>query len=54
MRRLVLIALACMSTAAGAQVQCGIPPIPPVGCRVGPCVCDANGDNCHWEMICSR
>lgn len=38
---------------ASANLNCGIPPIPPVGCKVGPCVCDQNGQNCHWTFVCS-
>ena len=25
------------------NMSCGIPPIPPIGCQVGACVCDQNG-----------
>lgn len=35
-----------------ANLSCGIPPIPPIGCKVGPCVCDQNGQNCQWTFIC--
>lgn len=37
---------------AGAQanMNCGIPPIPPIGCTAI-CVCDGDG-NCSWEFIC--
>ena len=31
---------------------CGMQPIPPMGCKVGACVCDTNGNNCQWTMIC--
>ena len=34
------------------NLSCGIPPIPPVGCRVGSCTCDQNGSNCRWNFIC--
>ena len=34
------------------SLACGIPPIPPVGCRVGACVCDQYGQNCQWTCIC--
>ncbi len=40
------------ATKAKANMACGIPPIPPIGCTVGPCVCDQNGNNCQWTMIC--
>ena len=33
--------------------QCGIAPIPPLGCRVGACVCDQSGRNCQWQMVCN-
>ncbi len=35
-----------------SNLSCGIPPIPPIGCKVGPCVCDQNGQNCQWTFIC--
>ena len=34
------------------NMKCGIPPIPPIGCRVGACVCDQNGNNCQWTFAC--
>jgi len=33
-------------------VKCGVPPIPPVGCKVGDCVCDQSGNNCHYVFVC--
>lgn len=35
------------------NLSCGIPPIPPIGCRVGACVCDQYGNNCQWTFICN-
>ena len=35
-----------------SSVNCGIAPIPPVGCRVGACVRDQNRRNCHWTFVC--
>lgn len=40
------------STVTRANFGCGIPPIPPIGCRVGPCVCDQRGQNCRYQFIC--
>ena len=37
---------------AQSSLACGIAPIPPIGCRVGACVCDQNGQNCQWTFIC--
>jgi hypothetical protein len=37
---------------AQSSIACGIAPIPPIGCRLGSCVCDENGNNCHWTFIC--
>lgn len=34
------------------NLACGIPPIPPIGCRVGPCICDQSGRYCQWQFIC--
>lgn len=48
----LLIGLGAVGPAV-ANLACGIPPIPPVGCKVGPCVCDKQGQNCQWTMICS-
>jgi len=35
------------------NLQCGIPPIPPIGCDRDDavCVCDRNG-NCQWLWQC--
>lgn len=50
----VAVALAAMwGGPALANLACGIPPIPPIGCKVGVCVCDKNGQNCQWTFICS-
>jgi hypothetical protein len=38
---------------AQSSLKCGIPPIPPIGCRVGSCACDQNGNNCHWTYVCN-
>jgi hypothetical protein len=35
------------------NLNCGIRPIPPIGCQVGPCVCDQTGTNCQWQFICN-
>jgi hypothetical protein len=34
------------------NLSCGLPPLPPVGCKLGSCVCDANGNNCRWTFVC--
>jgi hypothetical protein len=34
------------------NLACGIPPIPPIGCRVGQCVCDQSGRFCQWQFVC--
>lgn len=36
-----------------ANMACGLPPLPPLGCKVGPCVCDKNGQNCQYTFVCS-
>jgi hypothetical protein len=50
---LALLILGAGPAAAYAPIQCGIPPIPPIGCTAqdAVCVCDAQG-NCHWEFHC--
>lgn len=35
-----------------ANFKCGLKPLPPLGCKVGRCVCDQNGNNCQWVMDC--
>ena len=35
------------------NINCGIPPIPPIGCQVGDCVCDQTGRNCRWTFRCN-
>lgn len=35
------------------NLACGLPPLPPLGCQVGPCVCDEHGRNCRWTFICN-
>jgi len=35
------------------SMKCGLPPLAPLGCRVGPCVCDQTGQNCQWQFICN-
>lgn len=34
------------------NMNCGLPPLPPIGCRIGPCQCDASGRFCQWTFIC--
>jgi hypothetical protein len=41
-----------------SSVQCGgFAPVPPLGCRVGGCVCDRDVygrmTNCHWTFVCN-
>ena len=31
---------------------CGFKPFPPFGCEIGRCVCDSDGRNCEWEIVC--
>ena len=38
---------------AQSSIRCGIAPIPPIGCRIGACVCDQYGSNCQWTFICN-
>lgn len=32
--------------------SCGLPPLPPLNCTVGACMCDQNGQNCRWTFNC--
>jgi hypothetical protein len=36
-----------------SSMACGLAPLPPLGCRVGPCACDASGHNCRYQMLCN-
>ena len=49
---LLFIVVANMIGPAMAQ-QCGIAPLPPLGCKNPHCVCDTSG-HCHWEFDCNR
>lgn len=58
MQKKIALALAILfaqapMVAMATSIRCGIPPIRPIGCKVGPCVCDQNGQNCHYEFICN-
>lgn len=44
-----LLVLLCSNL---AEAFCPLPPLPPLGCKVGPCVCDQQGQNCQYLMIC--
>ena len=36
---------------AQSSFRCGLKPLPPLGCIVGPCACDQYG-NCQWVLLC--
>lgn len=52
---LTLLLLLCGASQAFAfNVNCGIEPIPPIGCNgAGTCVCDKSGQHCSWQFGCS-
>lgn len=52
MRVKVGFALLLLSGPALVEAMCPLPPLPPLGCKVGPCVCDQNGQNCTYQFIC--
>jgi hypothetical protein len=55
MRLLLAVALtiaSALTAEAQMTVACGVAPVPAAGCKVGPCVCDQNGNNCHYIFIC--
>ena len=60
MSRKLMIVLAIVSGVTFASpvyaqsLQCGLKPLPPVGCKSenARCICDPEG-NCHWEFDCS-
>jgi hypothetical protein len=57
--RKLMIVLAIVSGAIFASpvyaqsLQCGLKPLPPVGCKSekARCICDEDS-NCHWEFDC--
>ena len=49
---IVLLGLSVQSPIDQANISCGMPPIPPVGCVLGQCLCDGNGHVCHWTFVC--
>ena len=54
MKKLIGLLLAfaigyAVANSAQASMQCGIPPIPPIGCTP---VCQCDSDGCDWVYIC--
>ena len=53
LKKIILATLLTLaSTAAYANMQCGIKPIPPIGCSSSNavCQCDSSG-NCQWVFV---
>ena len=50
---LLLLALLLYATTESAQASfnCGIAPIPPIGCHTPVCICDDAG-SCSWYFTC--
>ena len=47
------IFLAAVGVVQPVDMKCEMPPMPPPkGCKVAPCICDKNGDNCVWQLVC--
>jgi len=36
----------------GGTYECGLPPLPPIGCKQAICVCDSSGNYCSWQFVC--
>lgn len=34
------------------NLSCGLPPLPPLGCRNPTCICDQTGQRCSWQFQC--
>ena len=48
-----VIFLAAVGFVQPVDMKCEMPPMPPPkGCKVAPCLCDKNGDNCVWQFVC--
>lgn len=49
---IALIGSLFLAKAHAINLQCGLAPIPPIGCYAQ-CVCEGYlGVDCHWEFIC--
>ena len=51
MKKLIFIGLMVFASVAYANLQCGLRPLPPLGCVVAYCQCDGDG-NCSWVFSC--
>jgi hypothetical protein len=49
---LILSIAGLTSATAISQQGCTTTPNPPPGCTAPTCVCDPDGNNCHWIYIC--
>lgn len=52
MKRALFVIALCLTATSALAGSCGFKPFPPLGCKIGPCVCDANGKNCQYVVIC--
>lgn len=50
MKKLIFLGLMISSSLAYANLQCGLKPLPPLGCEVAYCQCDDDG--CRWVFSC--
>ncbi len=50
MKKIIFLVLVFSSSYVYAN--CGLPPLPPLGCSGGYCLCDGDG-NCTWVFNCS-
>jgi hypothetical protein len=51
--KLILAALLLTSTAAYGNFQCGLKPLPPLGCTQNDAVCICDEYGCRWVFICN-
>lgn len=49
---LVLSIVSLAYATPAPQTGCTTTPNPPPGCTGSTCVCDSDGNNCHWVYIC--
>lgn len=55
MKKLILLAVTALTLTAGtayANFQCGIKPLPPLGCEWSDAQCVCSGGHCEWVFIC--
>ena len=56
MKRLILAIVSVLTIVGGtayANWQCGIKPLPPLGCSYDDAQCVCSGNSCQWVYVCN-